>query len=183
MVYFLAANILSGAGQDARNPRIPDIYELSAHVAGRGARLGWWREARFGMFVHWGVSSVLGGSWNGNWIDATAASSWPIRVTEKCEFDISVVYDASALANNDRLVEGDAGKELAKANSGAGGAYVMTISGSRFSKTVRTGRSVSEPLGRVILEPGRYLFRIAAVEVTGAELFRLRRLVLDPVRP
>lgn len=129
------------------------------------------------------VGRGIGDAWSVNWIDATAASSWPIRVTEKCEFDISVVYDASAPANNDRLVEGDAGKELAKANSGAGGAYVVTISGSRFSKKVRTGRSVSESLGRMILEPGRYVFRIAAVEVTGAELFRLRRLVLDPVSP
>lgn len=25
----------------------------------------WWREARFGMFVHWGVYSVLAGEWNG----------------------------------------------------------------------------------------------------------------------
>lgn len=81
------------------------------------------------------------------------------------------------------MKQGDAGKELAMAHSGAGWAYDVTISGNRFSKTVRTGRSVSEPLGRMILDPGRYVFRIAAVEVTGAELFRLRRLVLDPVHP
>src|SRR5512136_2059507 len=34
-------------------------------AAERDARLAWWREARFGMFVHWGVSSYLGGSWQG----------------------------------------------------------------------------------------------------------------------
>lgn len=28
-------------------------------------RMGWWREARFGMFVHWGVFSYLGGTWQG----------------------------------------------------------------------------------------------------------------------
>ena len=28
-------------------------------------RMGWWREARFGMFVHWGVYSDLGGTWQG----------------------------------------------------------------------------------------------------------------------
>jgi len=28
-------------------------------------RMQWWREARFGMFVHWGLYSVLGGEWNG----------------------------------------------------------------------------------------------------------------------
>jgi alpha-L-fucosidase len=25
----------------------------------------WWREARFGMFIHWGVYAVAGGSWDG----------------------------------------------------------------------------------------------------------------------
>lgn len=129
------------------------------------------------------VGRGIGDAWSVNWIDPTAASSWTVRVTEKCEFDVSVVYDASAPTTTNRLVEGDAGKELAKANSGAGGTYVVTVSGNRFSKTVRTGRSVSESLGRVILEPGRHVFRIAASEVTGAELFRLRRIVLDPVRP
>ena len=29
------------------------------------ARMQWWREARFGMFVHWGVYSGLGGTWQG----------------------------------------------------------------------------------------------------------------------
>ncbi|GAA4846800.1 hypothetical protein GCM10023310_26070 [Paenibacillus vulneris] len=28
-------------------------------------RLAWWREARFGMFIHWGLYSLLGGVWKG----------------------------------------------------------------------------------------------------------------------
>jgi len=28
-------------------------------------RMRWWREARFGLFIHWGVYSVLGGQWQG----------------------------------------------------------------------------------------------------------------------
>lgn len=31
----------------------------------RGDRMAWWREARFGMFIHWGLYSVLGGEWGG----------------------------------------------------------------------------------------------------------------------
>src|SRR5688572_8867153 len=31
----------------------------------REARMLWWREARFGMFVHWGLYSGLAGNWNG----------------------------------------------------------------------------------------------------------------------
>ncbi len=30
-----------------------------------GDRLRWWREARFGLFIHWGVYSVLEGYWQG----------------------------------------------------------------------------------------------------------------------
>jgi alpha-L-fucosidase len=32
----------------------------------RDARLQWWREARFGAFIHWGPYSVLGGEWHGH---------------------------------------------------------------------------------------------------------------------
>ncbi len=33
--------------------------------ADKDARMRWWREARFGMFIHWGVYSVAAGEWNG----------------------------------------------------------------------------------------------------------------------
>lgn len=33
------------------------------------ARMKWWREARFGMFIHWGLSSVLAGTYKGTPID------------------------------------------------------------------------------------------------------------------
>jgi alpha-L-fucosidase len=36
-----------------------------AALVGKDARLAWWREARFGCFVHWGPYSVLGGEWQG----------------------------------------------------------------------------------------------------------------------
>lgn len=34
--------------------------------AQHNARMAWWREARFGMFIHWGLYSELAGTWNGN---------------------------------------------------------------------------------------------------------------------
>jgi len=33
--------------------------------AQRDARMAWWREARFGMFIHWGLYAIPAGSWNG----------------------------------------------------------------------------------------------------------------------
>ncbi len=26
-------------------------------------RMAWWREARFGMFIHWGLYSLAAGTW------------------------------------------------------------------------------------------------------------------------
>jgi alpha-L-fucosidase len=37
--------------------------------AERDTRMGWWREARFGMFIHWGVYSVPAGEYNGQRFD------------------------------------------------------------------------------------------------------------------
>lgn len=33
--------------------------------AQRNARMAWWREARFGMFIHWGLYAVPAGTWDG----------------------------------------------------------------------------------------------------------------------
>ena len=39
--------------------------ELARWAETRDRRMAWWREARFGMFIHWGLYSGAGGSWNG----------------------------------------------------------------------------------------------------------------------
>src|SRR2546421_8819652 len=31
----------------------------------REKRIAWWREARFGMFIHWGLYAVPAGEWKG----------------------------------------------------------------------------------------------------------------------
>src|SRR5688572_18787686 len=41
------------------------------------ARLDWWREARFGMFIHWGLYAIPAGEWggkatHGEWIRTSA---------------------------------------------------------------------------------------------------------------
>jgi alpha-L-fucosidase len=38
---------------------------LAETPAQRDARMAWWRQARFGMFVHWGLYSGLAGNWDG----------------------------------------------------------------------------------------------------------------------
>ena len=35
-------------------------------------RIAWWREAKFGMFIHWGIYSLPGGEWKGKKVDGYA---------------------------------------------------------------------------------------------------------------
>jgi len=51
--------------QAEKSARAPSFDELRPTPEQIDARLGWWRDARFGMFIHWGVSSALGGNWKG----------------------------------------------------------------------------------------------------------------------
>lgn len=66
----------------------------------RDARMAWWREARFGLFIHWGLYAVLAGEWkdethHAEWILTTAQ----IPVTEYEKFAARfnpVKFDAAA---------------------------------------------------------------------------------------
>jgi alpha-L-fucosidase len=42
----------------------------------RDARMRWWREARFGMFVHWGLYSGLAGTWDGKPVATSGGMEW-----------------------------------------------------------------------------------------------------------
>lgn len=45
---------------------ISALQALTAQkVLTKDERMAWWREARFGMFIHWGVYSIPAGVWNG----------------------------------------------------------------------------------------------------------------------
>jgi alpha-L-fucosidase len=52
----------------------PDPYATET-PAQRDARMEWWREARFGMFIHWGVYAVPAGTYNGKQMAASANGS------------------------------------------------------------------------------------------------------------
>ncbi|WP_316785142.1 alpha-L-fucosidase [Pedobacter frigiditerrae] len=39
---------------------------------GKANRLAWWTDARFGMFIHWGIYSLPGGEWKGKKVDGYA---------------------------------------------------------------------------------------------------------------
>src|SRR5262245_39106652 len=68
----LALVLLScSAGEPATNPPV------TARDAPQDTRMDWWRAARFGMFIHWGLYAIPAGTWNGEtdhgeWIMNTA---------------------------------------------------------------------------------------------------------------
>ena len=47
---------------------------LTESKRGKDARMQWWREARFGMFIHWGVYAVPAGKWKGK--DIPSIGEW-----------------------------------------------------------------------------------------------------------
>ena len=100
-----------------------------------------------------------------NWITTNDAVVWPVRVNETATFDLAINYDAPRVSKTRRLVEGDAGKEIAPVHQGASGVYIVQFGGNAFSGTVRQGNQVVEALGRVALSPGNYEIRVAAKEI------------------
>jgi alpha-L-fucosidase len=42
----------------------------------RALRMHWWQDARFGMFVHWGLYSGLAGEWDGKSVGSTGNMEW-----------------------------------------------------------------------------------------------------------
>jgi alpha-L-fucosidase len=66
-ILLLACCALAGCAASTRSPTgssegsaiVPETQQAHAD------RMAWWRDARFGMFIHWGVYSVPAGTYNG----------------------------------------------------------------------------------------------------------------------
>jgi len=79
MVFFLACS-LSTKEEGEKGSMIKETKEE------RDKRMSWWREARFGLFIHWGLYAVPAGEWKGEtrhaeWILTTAQI--PVKEYEK----------------------------------------------------------------------------------------------------
>jgi alpha-L-fucosidase len=118
----------------------------------------------FDGVLHGGVKYGAGKAENAyveNWTRNDASVSWPVRVTAPAQYEVSAVYDAP--------------------RESEGGTYRVQLGTQELSGTVRTGIHRVEPLGRIRLEPGRFEIRVLSKDMKGAELLRLRSLVLKPI--
>ncbi len=61
-ISILALSILVWAGCTRTGH---SVDALESAEASRAQRMAWWQEARFGMFIHWGLYAVHGGAWEG----------------------------------------------------------------------------------------------------------------------
>ncbi|MBL8877480.1 MAG: alpha-L-fucosidase [Phycisphaerales bacterium] len=81
----------------------PSLTGASESAPQREARMRWWREARFGMFIHWGLYAIPAGAWSGathhgEWILDTAKI--PIDQYEQLREQFNPVkFDANAWAS------------------------------------------------------------------------------------
>lgn len=82
-------------------------------------RMGWWREARFGMFIHWGIYSVPAGTWRGK--EIPGIGEW---IMQKAKIPVA---DYAALAADFNPVKFDAEAWVRTAKA-AGMKYIIITS-------------------------------------------------------
>ncbi|MCO6493841.1 MAG: alpha-L-fucosidase [Phaeodactylibacter sp.] len=69
------ALLLLSACRQAETPPAPV-------TPGKTTRLEWFREAKFGMFIHWGPYSQLAGEWNGRQVPVGENAEWAMQKLE-----------------------------------------------------------------------------------------------------
>jgi alpha-L-fucosidase len=114
--------------------------------AGRDTRMDWWRQARFGMFIHWGLYAVPAGEWQGR----TDFGEW-IRNNAKIPID---VYDQFRARFNPTAFDADAWVAMARA---AGMKYIVITTKHHDGFTLFASKLgefgvASTPFGRDIIK-------------------------------
>ena len=85
--------------------------------SGHDKRMEWWREARFGLFIHWGLYAIPAGEWNGE----TNYAEW---IRNQAEIPIGV-YDRFVSQFNPVKFDADRWVRMAK---NAGMKYIVITS-------------------------------------------------------
>lgn len=63
IAWCLLAAVVLGLAVVGSPAKAEDLWKETA--AERDARMEWWRDARFGMFIHWGLYAIPAGEWEG----------------------------------------------------------------------------------------------------------------------
>ncbi len=111
----VCALLLAGGASRAAPPAVSGVGSAET-AAQHDARMAWWREARFGMFIHWGLFSAAAGEWNGRTVSGHA--EW---LMNKAQVPVA---DYARLAANFNPVKFDA-EAWARLAKDAGMRYVV----------------------------------------------------------
>ncbi|MCU0451678.1 MAG: alpha-L-fucosidase [Bernardetiaceae bacterium] len=96
-------------------------YLQTETAAQREQRMAWWKEARFGMFIHWGLYAVPAGEYNGQALKAGQIGEW---IMETAKIPIPEYEKFAAQFNPQQF---DA-RQWAKIAKGAGMKYLVITS-------------------------------------------------------
>ena len=99
------------------NLQMVEVIKPMETAAQHDARMAWWRDARFGMFIHWGLYAVPAGEWNGK----TGYGEW-IRTSAEIPLE---VYDQFRPKFNPVQFDADAWVKMAR---DAGMKYIVITS-------------------------------------------------------
>ena len=78
----------------------------AASMKNHDERIQWWQQARFGMFIHWGIYSLPGGEWKGKKVDGYAEHLMRKEKISRAEYLAlahqfnPVLFDADAWARH-----------------------------------------------------------------------------------
>ncbi len=118
-IRFLTLLLLAWVASGARAESVAANPYADETPAQRDARMQWWREARFGLFIHWGVYAVPAGNLHGKQVPHDGAWLMDIRGVPTSE------YMAFAREFNPVKYDPDAWVRLAKE---AGMKYIVITS-------------------------------------------------------
>lgn len=68
---------------------------LMAQESAQEQKMKWWREARFGMFIHWGPYAVLGGEYHG-YLTRVGGPAW---IMNRCKIPVSEYQEMTRTFN------------------------------------------------------------------------------------
>jgi alpha-L-fucosidase len=110
----LAAFCLLAFSACTQNTPKDYLHETTAE---RDARMQWWRDARFGLFIHWGLYAIPAGEWNGK----TDYAEW---IRDQAQIPIET-YDQFVKQFNPTKFNADEWVKMAK---NAGMKYIVITS-------------------------------------------------------
>ena len=63
--FFCAATVVSLSACQGKHatPESAEPTRAAEAPHGDDSRMAWWRDARFGMFIHWGLYAIPAGEW------------------------------------------------------------------------------------------------------------------------